>query len=70
MYIYRGITMLKMTTVEARENFSDLINKAAYGNERVILTRRGKSLAAVIPLNDLSSLDALVSLEATAEDAI
>ncbi len=48
--------MLKMTTVEARENFSDLINKAAYGNERVILTRRGKALAAVIPLNDLESL--------------
>jgi prevent-host-death family protein len=49
--------MLKMTTVEARENFSDLINKAAYGNERVILTRRGKALAAVIPLDDLNSLN-------------
>ena len=45
-----------MTTVEARENFSDLINKAAYGNERVILTRRGKALAAVIPLTDLDSI--------------
>lgn len=49
--------MLKMTTVEARENFSDLINKAAYGNERVVLTRRGKALAAVIPLTDLNSLN-------------
>lgn len=48
--------MLKMTTVEARENFSDLINKAAYGNERVILTRRGKALAAIIPLEDLDLL--------------
>lgn len=53
--------MIKMTTVEARENFSDLINKAAYGNERVILTRRGKALAAVIPLNDLDSLDTAVA---------
>lgn len=53
--------MLKMTTVEARENFSDLINKAAYGNERVILTRRGKALAAVIPLNDLDSLNITLS---------
>lgn len=49
--------MLKMTTVEARENFSDLINKAAYGNERVVLTRRGKALAAVIPLADLNELN-------------
>ena len=52
-----------MTTVEARENFSDLINKAAYGNERVILTRRGKALAAVIPLNDLDTLKTTVSVE-------
>jgi len=55
--------MLKMTTVEARENFSDLINKAAYGNERVILTRRGKALAAVIPLEDLDSLNTSVVSE-------
>lgn len=53
--------MLKMTTVEARENFSDLINKAAYGNERVILTRRGKALAAVIPLTDLNTLNTPVA---------
>ena len=55
--------MIQMTTVEARENFSDLINKAAYGNERVILTRRGKALAAVIPLNDLDTLKTTVSVE-------
>lgn len=58
--------MLKMTTVEARENFSDLINKAAYGNERVILTRRGKALAAVIPLEDLNSLNTSVVSESVA----
>lgn len=56
--------MLTMTTVEARENFSDLINKAAYGQQRVILTRRGKALAAVIPLDDLSNLDTPVVTEA------
>ena len=59
--------MLKMTTVEARENFSDLINKAAYGNERVILTRRGKALAAIIPLNDLDSLSS-INLESSSTE--
>lgn len=59
--------MIKMTTVEARENFSDLINKAAYGNERVILTRRGKALAVVIPLNDLDSLNTQVSESTSTE---
>ena len=60
--------MLKMTTVEARENFSDLINKAAYGNERVILTRRGKALAAIIPLDDLDLLK-LSQIDSTADAA-
>lgn len=59
--------MLKMTTVEARENFSDLINKAAYGNERVILTRRGKALAAVIPLNDLNEIEISTNEPAAAD---
>ncbi|HLD84383.1 MAG TPA: type II toxin-antitoxin system Phd/YefM family antitoxin [Coxiellaceae bacterium] len=47
--------MLKMSTVEARENFSEMINKAAYGNQRVILTRRGKPLVAVVSLQELES---------------
>ena len=47
--------MLTMSTVEARENFSDMINKAAYGNQRVVLTRRGKPLVAVISLNALEA---------------
>ena len=45
--------MLKMSTVEARENFSEMTNQAAYGNQRVVLTRRGKPLVAVISLQDL-----------------
>ncbi|PIZ03706.1 MAG: hypothetical protein COY58_07680 [Gammaproteobacteria bacterium CG_4_10_14_0_8_um_filter_38_16] len=45
--------MLKMSTVEARENFSEMINQAAYGNQRVVLTRRGKPLVAVISLQEL-----------------
>ena len=44
--------MLKMSTVEARENFSEMINQAAYGNQSVVLTRRGKPLVAVISLQE------------------
>jgi len=47
--------MLKMSTVEARENFSEMINQAAYGNQRVVLTRRGKPLVAVISLQELDA---------------
>ena len=55
------------TTVEARNHFGDLINRAAYGKERVILTRRGQKLAAVIPIEDLDLLKHLedrIDLEA------
>ena len=48
-----------ITTVEARDRFSDLLNRAAYGKERVILTRRGKELVAVVPLEDLELLEAI-----------
>jgi prevent-host-death family protein len=48
---------LTMTTVEARENFAEVVNQAAYGNQRVILTRRGKPLVAVVSLEELKSLE-------------
>jgi prevent-host-death family protein len=51
--------MSKMSTVEARENFSELINQAAYGNKRIVLTRRGKPLVAVISIDDLDQLNAM-----------
>lgn len=49
--------MAMMTTVEAREHFSELINRTAYGKERVVLTRRGKNLVAIVPLEDLQMLE-------------
>ena len=42
-----------------REGFADAINRAAFGNERVLLRRRGRAVAAVVPLNDLRLLEAL-----------
>ena len=48
-----------VTTAEARDNFSDLLNRAAYGKERVVLTRRGRALAALVPLDDVALLEAI-----------
>jgi len=49
--------MKKISTVKARSQFSDVINRAAYGKETIILTRRGKEVAAVIPLEDLKVIE-------------
>ena len=42
-----------MTTAKARDHFADLLNRTAYGKERVVLTRHGKPVVAVVPVEDL-----------------
>ena len=51
--------MSTLSTVQARGNFSDVVNRSAYGKERVVLTRRGKGVAAVVPIEDLRLLEAI-----------
>ena len=42
---------------ELRENLSDLINKSAFGKQRIVLNRRGKRLVALVPIEDLEILE-------------
>ena len=51
--------MATLSTVKAREGFSETVNRSAYGKERIILTRRGKGIAAVVPIEDLELLERL-----------
>ena len=51
--------MAEINTISARANFSDVVSRAAYGKERVVLTRHGKPVAAVVPLEDLEALERL-----------
>jgi prevent-host-death family protein len=44
---------------EARESFSTTINRVAFGGERVVLTRHGRRVAAVVPIEDLEIIEAL-----------
>lgn len=37
---------------EARENFSEIINRVAFGGERIVITRHGKPIAAIVPVSD------------------
>jgi len=46
-----------VTTVEAREHLANLVNQVVHGHERVVLTRRGKEIAAIVPLGDLKLLE-------------
>jgi prevent-host-death family protein len=44
---------------DVRGSFSSTVNRAAFGGERVVLTRHGKRVAAVVPIADLELLESL-----------
>lgn len=54
--------MEQITTAEARKHMAELLNRAAYGKERFVVTRHGKELVAIVPLEDLTLLDRLRAL--------
>ena len=42
---------------EARIRLGELMSRAGYGDERIVLTRHGKPLAALVSLRDLAALE-------------
>jgi prevent-host-death family protein len=48
-----------ITVSEARQDFADVVNRVAYGNERVTVVRRGRDLVAIVPLSDVLLLEAI-----------
>jgi prevent-host-death family protein len=42
---------------EARQDFAELVNRAAYGGERVLVSRRGKPIAAIVPIADVAFIE-------------
>jgi prevent-host-death family protein len=45
--------MKKIEATQARQEFSDTVNRVAYGGDRIVLKRRGKALAAIVPIADI-----------------
>jgi prevent-host-death family protein len=48
-----------LTVAEARQGFAEVLNRVAYGKSRLVVTRHGKRLAAVIPIEDLEVIERL-----------
>ena len=48
--------MTRLTATEARSEFADILNRVAYKKERIILHRRGKNVAVLVPIEDLKLL--------------
>ena len=54
--------MKRITTAEARKDMAELLNRAAYGKERFVVTRHCKELVAIVPLEDMTLLNRLREL--------
>lgn len=46
----------EIPVTEARAQWSELINRVGFGKERIILTRHGKPLVALVPAETLDEL--------------
>ena len=49
--------MIMVPFSDARSCLTDIVNEVAYAGKRVILTRKGRKLAAIVSLEDLAALE-------------
>ncbi|MHB0939780.1 MAG: type II toxin-antitoxin system Phd/YefM family antitoxin [Armatimonadota bacterium] len=54
--------MVLMPIAEVRQSLSDVLNRVVYQGERVILTRHGDPIAAIVPLRSLLLIEKLIKL--------
>jgi prevent-host-death family protein len=62
----RYITMTRLNVSKAREESPAVVNRATYGKERIIVSRREKDLAAVTPMEDREEMDRIDIEDASA----
>ena len=48
-----------ISVADARSDLAELLNRVAYGKERLVVTRHGRELAAIVPIEDLQLVNRL-----------
>jgi len=56
-------------TADVKTRLSEFINRVLYRDERIIISRRGKPIAALVSLEDLHRLEALEREEKRGDDS-
>lgn len=54
-YEFKEIT--RVSIAEAKSNFSEYVSRAAFSNEKIIITKRGKPITALVSIHDIKELD-------------
>jgi antitoxin Phd len=52
--------MTRVTVADARKDFAQIINRVAYAHDRAVITRHDSDVAAIISIDELRLLDALI----------
>jgi prevent-host-death family protein len=60
----------EIPVTQARAELADLINRVVYGGERVVVTRHGKPLVALVSAADLERLEQPGELREPAEEQV
>jgi prevent-host-death family protein len=45
-----------VSVAEAKSNFSEYIARAAFANEKIIITKRGRPIAAIVSIDDVKKM--------------
>lgn len=59
--------MTHCAVAEARRDLSDILNRVVYSGERVVITRHGKNVAAIVSAKDLEALEKIEDMIDVAE---
>lgn len=51
--------MDRVNATQARETFSDTIDRVRYTGQRIVVRKRGKDVAAIVSLADLAAIEAM-----------
>jgi len=58
--------LVEATADDIRRSFGDFLSRAGFGNERIIIVRHGKQIAALIGMPDFERIRALDSADTAA----
>jgi prevent-host-death family protein len=67
--LYRRYIMTRVSVAEARRDLAGIINRVSVARERVVISRHDTDVAAVISIDDLRLLDALMDKWEDEQDA-
>ena len=55
--------MASVSVSRARRDMSEIVNRVAYGKERIYFTSHDKKIVALVPIEDVKTLEALENAE-------